>query len=150
MREIKDAQSRPATRYVDAQGNLYFVRAGLGEVYKGFRRYANPAKGQRRESGIRALKYVKSFDQAQLDLDIYAQKNHLRQLEDDAVEKKAPVADDYTQYLEPIFSSGYSCNGCGASLVKGDLSCVCPDCGAIYCAECVKDGTFETHSCENG
>lgn len=73
-----------ARQYVDAQGNLYFVRGGLGGVFKGFRRYAAPKPGQRRESGIRSLSYVTDFCQAQLDLDQYARKHHLRQLEPDA------------------------------------------------------------------
>lgn len=73
-------QSYPARRYVDAQGNLYFVRAGLGDVYKGFRRYADPKSGQRRESGIRSLRYVPDFCQAQLDLDQYAKEHRLQQL----------------------------------------------------------------------
>lgn len=67
-----------ARRYVDAQGNLYFVRGGLGGVFKGFRRYAAPKPGQRRESGIRSLSYVTDFCRAQLDLD------QLRQLESGA------------------------------------------------------------------
>ena len=71
----------PARRYVDAQGNLYFVRGGLGGVFKGFRRYADPKPGQRRESGIRSLPYVADFCQAQLDLDQYARKHRLCQLE---------------------------------------------------------------------
>lgn len=70
-----------ARRYVDAQGNLYFVRGGLGGVFKGFRRYANPKPGQRRESGIRSLSYVTDFCRAQLDLDQYARKHHLQQFE---------------------------------------------------------------------
>lgn len=70
-----------ARRYVDAQGNLYFVRGGLGGVFKGFRRYAEPKPGQRRESGIRSLPYVSDFSQAQLDLDQYARKHRLRQVE---------------------------------------------------------------------
>lgn len=70
-----------ARRYVDAQGNLYFVRGGLGGVFKGFRRYADPKPGQRRESGIRSLPYVADFCQAQLDLDQYARKHRLCQLE---------------------------------------------------------------------
>ncbi|RKI66744.1 hypothetical protein D7V91_11620 [bacterium 1xD42-67] len=76
-------QTRPAKRYVDEQGNLYFVRAGIGNVYKGFRRYAEPKPGQRRESGIRSLKYVKDFGAAQLDLDRYAETHHLKQVVDD-------------------------------------------------------------------
>ena len=71
----------PVRQYVDAQGNLYFVRGGLGGVFKGFRRYADPKPGQRRESGIRYLRYVTDFCQAQLDLDQYARKHRLRQLE---------------------------------------------------------------------
>ena len=71
----------PVRQYVDAQGNLYFVRGGLGGVFKGFRRYADPKPGQRRESGIRSLRYVTDFCQAQLDLDQYARKHRLRQLE---------------------------------------------------------------------
>ena len=70
-----------ARRYVDAQGNLYFVRGGLGGVFKGFRRYADPKPGQRRESGIRSLPYVADFCQAQLDLDQYARKHRPCQLE---------------------------------------------------------------------
>ncbi len=70
-----------ARRYVDAQGNLYFVRGGLGGVFKGFRRYADPKPGQRRESGIRSLPYVTDFCQAQLDLDQYARKHRLCQVE---------------------------------------------------------------------
>ena len=74
------ARAYPIKRYVDTQGNLYFVRAGLGDVYKGFRRYAEPKPGQRRESGIRSLKYVKDFGRAQLDLDQYAKKHGLKQV----------------------------------------------------------------------
>ena len=73
-----------ARRYVDAQGNLYFVRGGLGGVFKGFRRYAAPKPGQRRESGIRSLSYVTDFCRTQFDLDQYARKHHLRQLESGA------------------------------------------------------------------
>ena len=56
---------------------------------------------------------------------------------------------DYTQHLTPIPNSGFSCDGCGASLNKGSLFCGCADCGAIYCAECVENGTFEAHTCED-
>lgn len=83
----------PVKRYVDAQDNLYFVRGGLGGTFKGFRRYVNPKPGQRRESGIRALNYVTDFCQAQLDLDQYAKKHRLRQLETDG-EKKGDKQND--------------------------------------------------------
>ena len=56
---------------------------------------------------------------------------------------------DYTQYLTPIPSSGFRCNGCCTPLDKGSLFCDCADCGAIYCAECVENGTFEAHTCED-
>lgn len=82
------AQTYSIKRYVDAQGNLYFVRAGLGGVYKGFRRYAEPKPGQRRESGIRALTYVKDFGRAQLDLDQYAKKHGLKQVEDGKIKQE--------------------------------------------------------------
>lgn len=73
-------QAQPIKRYVDNRGNFYFVRAGIGDVYKGFRRYADPKPGQRRESGIRSLKYVKDFWVAQLELDQYAETHHLKQV----------------------------------------------------------------------
>lgn len=76
-------QGRPVRRYTDDQGDIYFVRAGIGDVYKGFRRYADPKPGQRKEMGIRALSYVDDIDRAQLDLDLYAQKHHLKVLEED-------------------------------------------------------------------
>ena len=82
LREMEDAIGKqPAKHYMDEQGNLYFVRAGIGDVYKGFRRLAEPKQGQRRESGIRCLRYVKDFGQAQLELDLYAKKHSLRQVD---------------------------------------------------------------------
>lgn len=75
-------QGRPVRRYTDDQGNIYFVRAGIGDVYKGFRRYADPKHGQRKEMGIRTLSYVDDIDRAQLDLDLYAQKHHLKLLDE--------------------------------------------------------------------
>ena len=75
-------QGRPVRRYTDDQGNIYFVRAGIGDVYKGFRRYADPKHGQRKEMGIRTLSYVDDIGRAQLDLDLYAQKHHLKLLEE--------------------------------------------------------------------
>ena len=89
----------PVRQYIDAQGNLYFVRGGLGGVFKGFRRYADPKPGQRRESGIRSLRYVTDFCQAQLDLDQYARKHRLRQLEAGEEAGRMP---DYAKYLTPI------------------------------------------------
>lgn len=54
---------------------------------------------------------------------------------------------DFTKYLTPIPNGGFSCNSCGQPIEKGGLFCDCPECGAIYCEKCVKDGTFEAHTC---
>lgn len=56
---------------------------------------------------------------------------------------------DYSKYLNPISMCGFSCNGCGWPLDEDSLVCVCKDCGAVYCEECVKTGVFETHTCDN-
>lgn len=56
---------------------------------------------------------------------------------------------DYTKYLTPIGQAGLFCAGCGRYLKATDLVVDCPDCGAIYCESCVRDGTFENHSCED-
>lgn len=66
----------PEVSYVDAEGNLYFVRGGIGEAYKGFKRYSVPRKG-RRETGLRNLLYRKDRAQAQRDLDEYARTHGL-------------------------------------------------------------------------
>ena len=71
----------PTVCYTDAQGNLYFVRTGIGSSYKAFRRYAAPKKGQRRESGLHAVPYRSSHDLAQRDLDVYAEKHGLQPVE---------------------------------------------------------------------
>ena len=82
-------QSYTVRRYSDQDGNLYFVRAGIGNVYKGFRRSSCPKKGSRRESGIRSLEYTPDIRKAQIDLDKYAQKHHLRLLSEDAFDTAA-------------------------------------------------------------
>ena len=71
----------PTVCYTDAQGNLYFVRTGIGSSYKAFRRYAAPKKGQRRESGLHAVPYRSSRNLAQRDLDAYAEKHGLQPVE---------------------------------------------------------------------
>lgn len=86
-------QVRPARRYIDDQGDIYFVRAGIGDVYKGFRRYAEPKPGRRKEMGIRTLSYVDDIDRAQYDLDLYAQKHHLKVLEEGSPDME-PAQDD--------------------------------------------------------
>ena len=56
---------------------------------------------------------------------------------------------DYAKYLTPIPNSGFICNGSGAPLEQGSPFCDCADCGANYCAQCVKNRTFEGHTCED-
>ena len=55
---------------------------------------------------------------------------------------------DHTKNLKPIGTNGFSCDHCGKPLRVDDLALCCPDCGAVFCEDCVKDGAFETHSCE--
>lgn len=76
-------------RYSDQHGNLYFVRAGIGDVYKGFCRRVCPKKGCRQETGIRSLEYTTDRWKAQIDLDKYALKHHLRLLSEDAFDGAA-------------------------------------------------------------
>lgn len=72
----------PKRIYKDADGNLYFVRGGIScTTFKGFRRWANPRKGQRREGGLHKLSYTPDKDQAQRDLDAYAQQHGLTGVE---------------------------------------------------------------------
>lgn len=51
--------------------------------------------------------------------------------------------------LEPITHGGCGCAHCGSPLKPGDLYLDCPDCAAIFCESCVRDGTFEGHNCED-
>lgn len=46
-------------------------------------------------------------------------------------------------------SNFYGCACCGNSIPVGGEFLVCPDCGAIFCKECVEDGRFENHDCED-
>lgn len=61
--------------------------------------------------------------------------------------KKTETENEYVKYLKPMGSSFYACNGCGKPLKEGDLACDCAECGGMYCEDCVRDGTFENHSC---
>lgn len=71
----------PTIRYADVQGNHYFVRSGIGGVYKAFRRYAEPKNGQRHETVLHTVPYRDSRDQAQRDLDQYAEEHNLQPIE---------------------------------------------------------------------
>ena len=43
---------------------------------------------------------------------------------------------------------GFSCIGCGKNLLPENEVAVCNECGAIFCKECVEDGEFDNHICE--
>lgn len=49
--------------------------------------------------------------------------------------------------LRPIGSNFYSCANCGKSLTVECKVLDCADCGAIFCEQCVRDGSFESHQC---
>lgn len=70
--------------YLDDDGNLYYIKFGKGASRfkcKGFCLRRNPQKGQRRESGIAELTYRYDYDQAQRELDDWAEKKGLHQIE---------------------------------------------------------------------
>lgn len=56
---------------------------------------------------------------------------------------------NYEQFLKPINSRMFSCNGCFAQLIPTDLAIDCADCGAVYCEKCVRNGTMDDHICED-
>lgn len=56
---------------------------------------------------------------------------------------------DYTKDLYPASHEGFACAHCGHPIKKGELHLDCPDCAAIFCETCVKDGTFANHNCED-
>ena len=56
---------------------------------------------------------------------------------------------DYTVDLYPIMHHGFECANCGKPLKPGDPHLDCPDCAAIFCEDCVRDGTFENHRCDD-
>lgn len=68
--------------YIDNRGWIYFVRSGLGENnYKGF--YAKNIEDYRachRQHGMRSLEWRKTFDEAQGDLNVYAEKKGWKEL----------------------------------------------------------------------
>ena len=56
---------------------------------------------------------------------------------------------DFAKDLSPIGHGGFGCAHCGTSLKATDLALDCPDCAAIFCETCVRNGTFENHRCED-
>lgn len=70
--------------YTDDDGNLYYISFGKGKSTfkcKGFCLMRNPQKGQRREYGIEELPYRYDYEQAQRELDDWAEKHGLHQIE---------------------------------------------------------------------
>lgn len=55
---------------------------------------------------------------------------------------------NYKKLLRPVRFYGLSCDLCKESLESTDLAIECPDCAAIFCSDCAKDGFFSTHQCE--
>ena len=43
----------------------------------------------------------------------------------------------------------FGCVGCGKIIQRGELMIECPDCGAIFCKQCVEDESYENHVCED-
>jgi hypothetical protein len=44
---------------------------------------------------------------------------------------------------------GMGCSCCGCAIPVGALFLDCADCGAIFCEDCVNDGSFDNHCCED-
>ena len=42
-----------------------------------------------------------------------------------------------------------NCDGCGKSLEATELIVECANCDSIFCEECVDDGIYSTHQCED-
>lgn len=55
---------------------------------------------------------------------------------------------DSVRHMLPIPCNGFGCNECGLILKKGDLACICADCGAVFCERCVKNDALDAHCCE--
>lgn len=56
---------------------------------------------------------------------------------------------EYQQYLQAGLYAGCSCAACFKPITAQDLALDCPDCAAVFCADCVENGTFEGHFCED-
>ncbi len=56
---------------------------------------------------------------------------------------------DHIKDLSPAHHGGMGCAHCGRSIRQGGLHLDCPDCAAIFCETCVRDGTFENHQCDD-
>lgn len=56
---------------------------------------------------------------------------------------------EYIADLSPASHGGMGCAHCGSAIKRGELHLDCPDCAAIFCETCVRDGTFENHQCDD-
>lgn len=43
---------------------------------------------------------------------------------------------------------GCFCAGCFEPINTNDPMAVCCDCGAMFCKNCVENGTFDAHTCD--
>jgi hypothetical protein len=68
--DTKPTPCRFVKRYEDRLYTIYFVRAGIGKVYKTFWRLA----GKKKEQGWRCVPWCDTFDAAQADLNREAKK----------------------------------------------------------------------------
>lgn len=68
-------------RYRDGDGNIYYLHAGIGATYKGFRESGEP--GCRKMRSIEDLRYLKDKNQAQWELDVYAVLKELIEIKSD-------------------------------------------------------------------
>lgn len=56
---------------------------------------------------------------------------------------------EYIKDLAPASHGGMGCVHCGSAIKRGELHLDCPDCAAIFCETCVRDGIFENHQCDD-
>lgn len=60
------------------------------------------------------------------------------------------TAPDGEIYHAPMAGmNGMACGGCGKPLDAHDHVVACADCGMVFCQECVENGTFTAHECDD-
>lgn len=70
-------------KYLDHNGDLIFVRSGIGEgAYKAFRRKIHPKSGNYYERGLQTVKYRETVQEAEADLAEYAEKKGWEPVDD--------------------------------------------------------------------
>lgn len=55
----------------------------------------------------------------------------------------------YLNRMRPALYYNFACVCCGKTIQRGELMIECPDCGAIFCKECVEDEKYENHVCQD-